>query len=96
MLFYDTINQSEGIDANKTNDSKEWIICHYCYFIDKGFKFQQDVCNGCHDAFLMFMKNIAILNIQGVDYYCIISGVRKSEATNLMQNINSSEKSRKL
>ena len=33
----------------------------------KGFKFQPDVCNGCHDELMMFMKlsNITILNIHG-------------------------------
>ena len=33
---------------NKTSASKECDICHYWYFLDKGFKFQQYVCNGGH------------------------------------------------
>ena len=37
--------------------------------------------------------NIAILNIKSADYCCIVSGLSKSEAINLMQNINFSEKS---
>ena len=41
----------------------------------------------------MNLSNIAILNIKGADYRCIISGVIKSEAINLMQNINLTEKS---
>ena len=36
----------------------------------------------------MNLSHIAILNIYGVDYRCIISRVSKSEAINLMQNIN--------
>ena len=28
----------EGIDVNKTSASKS-IACHYCYFLDKRFKF---------------------------------------------------------
>ena len=33
MLYYDRIDVSEGSDANKTNSSKELIICHYfCFF----------------------------------------------------------------
>ena len=39
MLYYDKINISEGIDINKTSASKECDICHYWYFLDKGFKF---------------------------------------------------------
>ena len=70
MLYYDRIDVSEGIDVNKTSASKECIICHYWYFLDVGFKPQQDVCNGCHDVSMMFMNfdTIAILNIHRVDY----------------------------
>ena len=28
MLYYDRINVSEGIDVNKTSESKECDICH--------------------------------------------------------------------
>ena len=37
---------------------------------------------------LMFinLKNIAILNIWGVDYLCIINRISKSDAANLLQN----------
>ena len=41
----------------------------------------------------MNLSDIAILNIKGSDYCCIISGISKSEATNLMQNTNLTEKS---
>ena len=68
------------------------------FFLDKGLKFQPDVCNGCHDLLMMSMNlsNIAILNIKGADYHCIVSGISKNEALNLMQNIDLIEKSRKL
>ena len=36
----------------------------------------------------MNLSNIAILNIRGADCCCIISGISKSEAVNLMQNTN--------
>ena len=29
MLYFDTIDISEGIDVNKINKSKEGNICHY-------------------------------------------------------------------
>ena len=37
MLYYDRIDLSEGIDVNKTSESKDCDICHYWYFLDKGF-----------------------------------------------------------
>ena len=35
MLEYDRIDISEGIDLNKTNKSKESMLCHYWYFYIK-------------------------------------------------------------
>ena len=39
MLYFDRIDISEGIDANKTRETKECNICHYWYFLNKGFNF---------------------------------------------------------
>ena len=47
MLYYDRIDISKGIGVGKSNGSKECLICHYWCF-DRGFKFQDSVCNGCH------------------------------------------------
>ena len=95
MLYYDRIDVSEGININKTSESKECNTCHYWYFLDKGFRSQPYVCNRCHYLLKMFLNlsDIAILNIKGTDYCCIINGIRKSEAIDLIQNIYSTEKS---
>ena len=60
----------------------------------KEFKFQPYVCNRRHDLLMMSMnlKNIYILNNEGPGYCCIISGISKSEAINLMQNVDVTEK----
>ena len=81
MQHYDIID-----DINKTSASKERDICHYCYFLNKGFKFQPYVCNRFHDLLIMSMNlsNIAILNIKGCDHHCITTGIRNSEAINLI------------
>ena len=39
------------------------------------------------------VSNIAIINIKGFDYCCIISLISKNQARNLMQNANLTEKS---
>ena len=41
----------------------------------------------------MNLSDIAILNIKGFDYCCIISRISKNEAMNLMQNADLTEKS---
>ena len=80
MLYFDRIKVSEGIDLNKTSESKECDICHYWYFLNKGFKFQPNFCKRCHDLLMMSMNlsHIAVLNIKGSDYRCIISGISKN------------------
>ena len=93
-MYYDRIDVSEGIDVNKTSESKECDICNYWYFLNKGFKFQPNICNRCHDLLMMSIKltDIAILNINSADYRCIISGISKSEVMKLMQNTNLTKK----
>ena len=75
MLYYVRIDVFQGIDINKTRASKGHNIFHYWYFLDKGFEFQPNVCNKCHDISIMFLNfsDIAILNIKVTDYCCIIS-----------------------
>ena len=94
MLHYNRIDVSEGIDVNKTSESKECDICHYWFFLDKEFKFHPDICNEWHDVLMMSvnLSDMAILNIHGADYRCIISGISKCEAINLIQNIDLTEK----
>ena len=67
----DTISKndiSEGIDINKTNASKECVICHYWFFKDVGFEFEEHVCNKCHDLLTtaLSLKNMAILSAKGL------------------------------
>ena len=58
MLHYDRIEVSERINVNKTSKSKECDICHYWYFLEKGFKFQPDVCNLCHNVLKILAINL--------------------------------------
>ena len=39
-LYFHGTDVFEGIDVNKTSASKECDICHYWYFLNKGFNFQ--------------------------------------------------------
>ena len=41
MLQYHKIDVSEGIDVNKTIQSKECELWHYWFFKDIGFKFEE-------------------------------------------------------
>ena len=43
--------QYEKIDVSSA--SKECELCHYCFFKDVGFKFEEHVRNKCHDLLTM-------------------------------------------
>ena len=38
MIHYNSIDIFEGIDVNKTNESKDYDIYHCWYFLDKVFR----------------------------------------------------------
>ena len=60
MLEHERINISEAIDINKTNKSKECMLCHYWYFLDKNFNYGPYLCNGCYN---IMQKSIDSENI---------------------------------
>ena len=79
MLQYEKIDASEGIDVNKTSLSKECELCHYCFFKNIEFKFQEHVCNGYHDLLIMAhgLENIANLSTKGATFRCILWGMKE-------------------
>ena len=90
MLEYDRIDLSEGIDVNKTSNSRECSFCHYYYFLDINFNYQKYLCDGCHDMSMKAssMQNLAIVyhgkNIYRVNFMFM----SKNAAFNLIKNSN--------
>ena len=84
ILYYDKIKVSEGIGINKSNKSKEYMICHYWYFLDGNYKYKPEVCNSCHDISMMDYEseNITTLNIKGIDYRCVVWNMTRNNAIN--------------
>ena len=80
MLQYKRIDVSEGIDVNKTSSSKECMLCHYWFFKDIGFKFEEHICNGCHDLLTIAygLGNITILGSKGATFRCILWSISKN------------------
>ena len=88
MLKYKKIDASEGIDLNKTSVSKECELCSHWFFQDVGFKFEEYVCNRCHDLLTMAhsLKNIAILSSKGNTFRCLLMGISKNKALKRLNN----------
>ena len=65
MLEYKRIDILEEIDINKTNNSKECMLCHYWYFLDKNFGYGPYLCNECYNIMQKSadFKSIAIVHV---------------------------------
>ena len=88
MMQYNKINVSEGIDVNKTSASKECELCHYWFFKNIGFKFEEHVCNKCHDLLTMTnpLKDTVILSAKGATFSCILISISKNEVLKRLNN----------
>ena len=82
MLQYERIDVSEGIDLNKSDKSKECMICHYWYFKYICYKYEPYVCNGCHDLSMVVydLNDFMIFSIKGIDYRCYVFNMNKSDS----------------
>ena len=88
MIQYERIDISEGSDPNKSDKSKEFMICHDWYFKDIGYKYDSHVCNQCHDLSMVVydLNDFMILNIKGIDYRCYVFNTSKNDAIKLPNN----------
>ena len=58
------------------------------FFKEIGFKFEEHVCNKCHDLLMIAysLKDIAILNAKGDTFRCILMGISKNESLKRLNN----------
>ena len=64
------------------------MICHYWYFLNLNYTYESYVSNGYHDISMMAyeLEYIAILNVKGIDYRCVIWTMTKNDAINMLNN----------
>ena len=95
MLEYDRKDITEGSDVNKSSDkSKECDICHYWYFLDKNFTYEQYLCDGCHDLMqkTMNFNDVATVSTKDSDYRIHFWYMSKDNTISMMHNSNLSDK----
>ena len=90
MLEYDRIYISEGIDVNKTSNSREFSLCKFYYFLNKNFNYQMYLCDRCHDMSMKAnnMQNLAIIYHKGNAYCVNFVFMNKNDGFNLIKNPN--------
>ena len=95
MLEHDKTDISEWIDINKTNASKECSIYYYWYFLDKNFKYEPYLYNGCNDLMqkAMNFNDVAVVSIKKSGYKIHFWNMSEDDAINIMINSNLNEKS---
>ena len=89
MLEYDRIDISEGIDIKKCKEtSRECSLWKFYYFLDKNFKYESYLCDGCYDMSMkvVSMKNLAIINHNRNHYPVNFAFMSKKDAHNLIKN----------
>ena len=89
-MKYDKIDIPEGIDINKTNESKECKFCHYWYFLNKNFSYGPYLCDCCYNIVQTStdFKNIAIVHIKKTSCKIYFQHMSKHEAKKLMKKFN--------
>ena len=83
MLEYDRIDNSEGIDNTRNKlVSKECWMCHFWFFIDKNFNFDDRLCNGCRDINMkaVSFNNLAIVYVDNKVYRINFAFMTKDDA----------------
>ena len=82
MLDYERIDITEGIDVHMSNKSKECMLCHYWYILDKIFSYGPYLCNGCYNIMQKCnkCKNIAIAHVKKSAYRIYFLYMSKCEA----------------
>ena len=88
MLEYEKVDISEGIDVNKSSNSKVYSICQFRYIIDKNFNYEPYLCNGCHGMSIKVVniKNLALIYSKGNAYKVNFAFMSISDATKLLNN----------
>ena len=90
MLEYNRIDISEEIGINKTNASKEYIICHDQYFENIRFDIREDIHIGCHDLKqkAISFNDVTIVYVKGSAYRIHFWYMRKNDAISIMNNFD--------
>ena len=88
MLGYEKIDISDEINVDKSDKSKECMLCHYWYFLDTNFSYGPYLCDRCYNMMQKCnkLKNIAIVHVKENVYRICFLFMSKREAKKIMTN----------
>ena len=103
MLFYNFIDNSDGVDYSEGQDtvssteliSKQCISCCFFYFVTKNFKYDKNVCDGCFHCIIYENKNksliFRVVTVKNGTFRTVSSYFLK-EVENILENIKITRK----
>ena len=103
MLFYDFIDNSDGVDYSEGQDivssteliSKQCISCRFFYFITKNFKYDKNVCDGCFHCIIYENENkrlfFRVVTVKNGTFRTVSSYFLK-EVEDILENIKITRK----
>ena len=84
MIQLPIIEDSERIDLNRADKSKECKICYYNYF-NHGFKSDSNICNDC-DRGIKYFGNFAIIHVNGFGYRFFMIDITKEDVIEFIKS----------
>ena len=84
MIQFDRIEDSEGIDLDKTDKSKECKIRHYNY-CDNGFKSDLKIYNRC-DWGIKFFGDFGIIHANDFSYRFFMFGMTEEDVIEFIKD----------
>ena len=103
MLFYNFIDNSEGIDHSEGQDivssteqiSKQGISCRFFFFITRNFTYEKNVCDGCYHCIIYKNENknliFRVVTVKNRTYRTVSSYFFK-EIEDILENVNITRK----
>ena len=103
MLFYDFIDNSDGVDYSEGQDiissteliSKQCISCRFYYYVTKNFKYDKNVCDGCFHCIVYENENksliFRVVTVKNGTFRTVSSYFLK-EVENILENIKITRK----
>ena len=90
MIEYKRIDISKKADVDKTNKSKEYMFCHYWYFLHKNFSYGPYLCDDCYNFSQKSrdLKNIAIVHIKKKTYRIYFLCMTKHKVKKLIKKFD--------
>ena len=103
MLYFNFIDNSEGIDHSEGQDvvsstellSKQCISCRFYYFKTRNFKYERNVCDGCYHCIIYENENknliFRVITVKNGTYRTVSSYLFK-EIEDILENVNITKK----